>query len=169
MPHAGIGLDLLKVLHYNTFIMNKRQMQDMLRFASDRAEGQGQRWTETRAQVYAALLSAGRPATAYQLVDAVAAENDRTVNATSVYRALDALIALGLIAKVESIGAFVACTHPHDAHQHVFLVCGTCGDIDEIADHGISGLLAKDAAGKGFRAQRQVLELHGDCQGCRRT
>lgn len=41
------------------------------------------------------------------------------------------------------------------------------GQIDEIADQGISGQLAKGAATRGFKPNRQVLELHGDCQTCR--
>lgn len=133
----------------------------LLAFAEFRARQQGQRWTDTRVQVYEALLGAGKPVTAYQLVEQL------TVKPTSVYRALEALTGLGLIAKIESLNTFVACQHPDHDHQHVFLVCDHCGQIDEIADHGISTKIAQDAATKGFKASRQILEVHGDCQGCR--
>ena len=130
-------------------------------FAEFRARQQGQRWTDTRVQVYEALLSAGKPVTAYQLVEQLA------VKPTSVYRSLDALTSLGLIAKIESLNTFIACQHPDHDHQHVFLVCDDCGQIDEIADNSISNKIAQDAATKGFKAQRQILEVHGSCQGCR--
>lgn len=132
----------------------------LLAFAEFRARQQGQRWTDTRVQVYEALLGAGAPVTAYQLVEQLA------VKPTSVYRSLDALMGLGLIAKIESLNTFIACQHPDHDHQHVFLVCKRCGMIDEIADHGISRKITQDAASKGFKAQRQILEVHGDCQDC---
>ena len=141
--------------------------KDMLRFAQEEAKRQGHRWTETREQVLESLLDAAQPITAYQLMDKVAKRNDRLVQPASVYRSLEALIALGVVARVESINAFIVCQHPQEHHQHVFLVCDHCGQIDEIADCSISSKLTKDAASKGFKASRQILELHGDCKTCR--
>ena len=40
--------------------------------------------------------------------------------------------------------------------------------VDEIADQGISGQLQKDAERRGFKAARQILELHGDCKTCQK-
>jgi Fur family zinc uptake transcriptional regulator len=139
----------------------------LLTFAEQQAKRHGQRWTNTRIQVYEALLDFGQPISAYQLMDEVARCNDRSVKPASVYRSLEALIAMGLVAKIESLNTFVACEHPDHDHQHVFLVCDNCGQVGELADQGISGQLAKGAALKGFKASRQVLELHGDCQTCR--
>ncbi len=113
-----------------------------------------------RAQVYEALLDATAPQTAYELVKHLG------VKPTSVYRSIEALIELGLIAKIESLNTFIACQHPDHNHQHVFLVCDHCGKIDEIADHGISTKITTNAATRGFKTSRQILEVHGECLGC---
>jgi Fur family zinc uptake transcriptional regulator len=149
--------------------MQKQRKNALLRHAAGRAAAEGSRWTDTRADVYGALLDAGGHISAYQLIDKLAAQTGRDVKAPSVYRALDALCALGLAVRIESLNAFRACAHPEEDHQHVFLVCDGCGHTDEIADHGIGGRLAKDAAAHGFTAARQVLELHGSCSTCTKT
>lgn len=148
-------------------MMDRQTTKHLLAFAEKQAKISGQRWTETRAQVYESLLHMGKPTTAYQLLEEVARRNKRSVKPASVYRSLEALISIGVVAKIESLSSFVACQHPEHNHQHVFLVCDHCGQIDEIADQGISGQLARGAATKGFKPNRQVLELHGDCQTCR--
>lgn len=132
----------------------------LLSFAEFRARQQGQRWTDMRAHVYGALLDATVPLTAYEIVKQL------RVKPPSVYRSVEALIELGLIAKIESLNTFIACQHPDHEHQHVFLVCDHCGNIDEIADHGISSKITTNAATKGFKASRQILEVHGECLRC---
>lgn len=149
--------------------MTARQAhKHLLAFAEKQSKISGQRWTEIRAQVYESLLSIGHPASAYQLLEEVARRYKREVKPASIYRSLEALAAIGVVAKIESLNSFVACQHPEHNHQHVFLVCDHCGQIDEIADQGISGQLSKGAATKGFKASRQVLELHGDCKSCQK-
>ncbi len=140
--------------------------KNLLHFAENEAKKRGQRWTETREQVLDSLIEAEQPLTAYQLMDKVAERHKRTMQPASVYRSLDALISLGIVAKIESLNVFTVCQHPHTPHQHVFLVCDHCGHIDEIADSGISNKLTQNAATKGFKASHQVLELHGDCRTC---
>jgi Fur family zinc uptake transcriptional regulator len=109
-----------------------------------------------------------KPATAYQLLNEVAKRYTRSVQPASIYRSLDALMTLGVVAKIETVNAFTVCKHPHHDHQHVFLVCDNCGRIDEIADQGISGQLQKGAESHGFKPSRQILELHGDCKACQK-
>lgn len=137
-------------------------------YARDLSAAQGQRWTEMRALSYEALVTCRAAMTAYQLIDRLSHKTGRDIKPASVYRALEALSALGLIVKIESLNAFRACCSPREKHQHVFLVCGSCGHTDEMADHGIATRLTKDAQSHGFRTSRQVLELHGDCQSCQK-
>lgn len=138
----------------------------LLEHAAARAEKQGQRWTPMRADVYDGLLEHDLPITAYKLLEYLSAKHGKDIKPASIYRSLDALCMLGLVAKIESMNAFSACRHPEEKHQHVFLVCDGCGHTDELADHGIAAKLTDDAAHHGFRTQRQVLELHGTCKDC---
>lgn len=139
---------------------------DSVEVAQGIAQKSGLRWSETRTQVYQALLMAHKPVTAYELLDLVSKRYDRSTKPASVYRSLEALIDLGVIAKIESTNSYIACQNPECHHQHVFLICDTCGDTEEIADHGISRQLLKEAGERGFSAKKQILELHGLCHGC---
>jgi Fur family transcriptional regulator, zinc uptake regulator len=141
----------------------------LLKFAENMAEEKGHRWTDIRAQVYETLLESGQPLSAYELLEQVSKRYRRAVQPASVYRSLEALEALALIGKIQSLNAYIACRHPDHDHEHIFLVCDHCGQIDEIADHGISRQLVKDATSKGFKASRQILELHGNCKTCRHS
>ncbi len=134
--------------------------------AQDIARKSGHRWSETRTQVYHTLLMADKPVTAYELMDMVAKKYAREVKPASVYRSLDALMELGIVARIESANSFVACQNPECDHQHIFLVCDHCGQIDEISDHGINRQLLRQAAEQGFVARKQILELHGECKSC---
>jgi Fe2+ or Zn2+ uptake regulation protein len=51
----------------------------------------------------------------------------------TVYRALDFLMENGLVHRIESRNAFLACAHDHDATSMVaFLICERCGSVGEI-------------------------------------
>ena len=109
----------------------------LMAFAVQKAKESHQRWSETREQVFSALLDVEQPISAYDLAAKVAGMFSRQVNAMSVYRALDALCAMGLAVRVESLNAYLPCKHmEEDAHQHVVLVCDACGNADEIEDSG---------------------------------
>ncbi len=115
--------------------------------------------------VFDALKDAGRPVTAYQLIDAL-----RGVGISApptVYRALNRLISDGLVHKLESMNAFVACTHTHAGGSAVvFAICDMCGGADEFADEAIGEQLAKRAIERGFALNKAVVELHGTCAKC---
>jgi len=138
----------------------------LLRFAAEAATRAGQRWTAPRAEVYGLMLDQKQPQTAYQLIDALSDRLKREVKPATVYRALEALQTLGLIARIESRNAYAACRHPEVAHTHIFLVCDDCGETAEVADHEVSDRLRSDAASHGFRTHRQILELRGQCRDC---
>ncbi|SDE62486.1 Fur family transcriptional regulator, zinc uptake regulator [Rhodospira trueperi] len=115
--------------------------------------------------VFDALKKAGRPVTAYQLIDAVRGAG---ISAPpTVYRALNRLISDGLVHKLESTNAFVACAQPHTGGSvAVFTICDTCGNASEFTDETVSEQLAKRALERGFALDKAVVELHGTCATC---
>lgn len=102
---------------------------------------------------------------AYDLLAAMS--SGRNVSPVSVYRALDQLIAAGKAHRLESLNAFVLCTHAHEASRaNVFAICDSCGGTHEFpAPEFLSGLLAQPDL-RRFQVTRVCFELHGQCQSC---
>src|SRR3979411_1363026 len=92
-----------------------------------------QKFTPIRRQVLQALLSSHRPLGAYEVIDELAKSMPRPAPIT-VYRALDFLMENGLVHRIESRNAFLACAHDHDETSMVaFLICDHCGSGGEIS------------------------------------
>lgn len=140
---------------------------DSLRSAArGRLESKGEQWTDMRASVFDALASFDRPASAYDIAEAVSKAQDRRVAANSVYRILDLFVGANLARKVESANAYVANQHPECLHDCIFLICDNCGQAVHIDDDKLTGEIRDAAAGAGFSAARPVIEVRGTCGDC---
>src|SRR5438132_10565867 len=105
---------------------------DGLTHAERVCKAKAQKFTPIRRQVLQALLSSHRPLGAYEVIDDLAKSMPRPAPIT-VYRALEFLMANGLVHRIESRNAFLACAHDHDAAAMVaFLICERCGSVGEI-------------------------------------
>lgn len=127
---------------------------------------QGARLTELRELVLTMVLRARAPLTAYRILDQLKACRGSAVPPT-VYRALDFLMAHGLVHKIERLGAFVGC-HGASGHAHPvqFLICRRCGTVAEIEDHAVSEALEAAARKAGFHAGAATIEIDGTCSFC---
>ncbi len=126
----------------------------------------GARFTGLRRHVLALVLQSPGPVTAYALLDRLK-ETHRAAAPPTVYRALEFLQQQGLIHRVERLQAFVGCDEGA-AHSHAaqFLICRTCGSVDEVDDHAISDALDHAAAVKGFTPAHSTVEVEGTCAAC---
>jgi Fur family zinc uptake transcriptional regulator len=122
--------------------------------------------TTLRRQILELLWQNRRPTGAYELIDALKLRDSRPVGPPTVYRALEFLIAQGLVIKVESRNAYAPCAHPERRHGCVFFICTSCGALAELEDPRIEGLLAEDATALGYRMMRRVVEVEGLCARC---
>ena len=122
--------------------------------------------TKNQALVYGALNSADGPLSAYTILDQLREEGFRAP--LQVYRALDKLVEFGVVHKLESLNAFVACSHPDcDSHETVaFTICEKCGQVSEVNDDKLAVRLEKLAAKGAFAVRRSVVELRGICRAC---
>jgi Fur family transcriptional regulator, zinc uptake regulator len=122
--------------------------------------------TPLRRRALEVLAESHRPMGAYELIDRLAEAGSRPAP-TTVYRTLDFLIGQGLVHRIESRNAFVACS---DAHSHqsvvVFLLCQRCGTAAEADAADVAGSLAHLAAAAGFAPAGQIVELQGICAAC---
>lgn len=124
------------------------------------------RFTKIRERVLTLVWSGHQPIGAYAILEALKARYPRAAPPT-VYRALDFLIEIGLIHRIESMNAFVGCTHPDERHTGQFLICESCGAAAELDDPKIIDAVKRTARDMGFLAQRQMIEVTGLCPDCR--
>ena len=123
--------------------------------------------TKNQALVLEVLESHQNPLTAYMILERL---NDSGLRAPpQVYRALDKLIDLGLIHKLESINSFIACQHRHcTSHQITsFAICESCQCVSEIVNAEFEQTLQSLAQNAGLIPKRSTIEIHGLCTACR--
>jgi Fur family zinc uptake transcriptional regulator len=86
----------------------------------------------------------------------------------TVYRALEFLLAQGLIHRIESLNAYVGCMHPEGAHGSQFLICSDCGAAAEVHDPRVDAAVARRAKELGFAVRHKTIEVEGVCPPCQR-
>ena len=139
---------------------------EVLSHAEALCRARKQRLTPMRRQVLNALASSHRPIGAYEIMDIVAADGSRPAPIT-VYRALDFLIEQGLVHRIESRNAFLACARRHESGTVVaFLICEKCGAVGEAPAGAIMQTVGAAAKSMGFTAKMSVIEITGLCAHC---
>lgn len=136
-----------------------------LEAAERRCHRAGERWTESRRRTYELLLRAGGAVKAYDLIAAYAAKDEAVAKPPTIYRALEFLAQQGLVHRIESLNAFLACGSDHHGQSTEFLICDCCGGVEEL-DLGIGREVITAVSGRGFTPSRVVLEVHGACANC---
>ncbi len=111
------------------------------------------------------LLAHGRPASAYRILDALRPQG--IAAPPTVYRALGRLLARGLVHRVESLNAFVACARPDHGEDNGFAICNDCGQVAEFSGPAVHRALDAVAAAQGFELAHATIELAGRCAACR--
>ena len=148
---------------------HNRCTADAMDHAERVCERRAQKFTPIRRQVLQALLSSHRPLGAYEVIDELAKSMPRPAPIT-VYRALDFLMENGLVHRIESRNAFLACAHDHDAAAMVaFLICERCGSVGEIPAVPVAQSLNAAARATGFAPKLSVVEITGICAHCQKT
>ena len=86
-----------------------------------------------------------------------------------IYRALDKLIEIGKIHKIESKNAFVACKNANCevSKATAFSICESCEMVDEISDVKLTKYLSSFSDKKGTKYKRFNLEFFGLCKKCK--
>ena len=129
------------------------------------AQEQGLRFTPLRRRVLEILLESHRPVGAYEVLAALAVQGTRPAPPT-VYRALDFLIAAGLVHRIDTQNAYIACFAPGRRHRTHFLLCRSCGAVTEIEHVALQSALVHAAAEAGFAVERETVEISGLCAAC---
>jgi Fur family zinc uptake transcriptional regulator len=126
----------------------------------------GEQWTAMRADIFRALAACERPASAYDIAEAVGALRGKRVAANSVYRILDLFVRTNLANRIESANAYLANSHPGCHHDCIYLICDDCGQASHIDNDSVTGALREVGAEAGYSNVRPVVELRGLCPDC---
>lgn len=139
-----------------------RCIDDALDAAADICTLRGARLTPLRRRVLELVWAGHRSVKAYDLLARLGAG----AMPPTIYRALDFLVAHGLVHRLESLNAYVGCPRPRADHDGQFLICEGCGVVDEIDAPELVREVCQRAGAVGFAPSRQTLEVHGLCRQC---
>ncbi len=130
---------------------------------AEKLRARGLRLTPQRQLILEAVHDLGH-STPEQLHAAVR-ERVAGVNITTVYRTLELLEELGLVTHTHlSHGS--PTYHAAGEHQHVHLVCRSCGEIDEVDPALLGPLAAQLRTERGFRMDIGHVSFFGVCERC---
>jgi len=153
---------------------HQRCTADALKHAETLCAQRSQRLTPIRRQVLEVLLESHKPLGAYEIMDRAASSGGRLAPGggrpapITVYRALDFLRDNGLVHRIESRNAFVACVNNHATGDLVvFLICEHCGAVGEAPSAAVADQLKTAARAAGFSPKAPVIEIGGVCAHCR--
>jgi len=145
---------------------HERCTADALAHAEALCAQRSQRLTPIRRQVLEVLLESHKPLGAYEIMDRSAVDGTRPAPIT-IYRALDFLRENGLVHRIESRNAFVACVSRHNhGEMVVFLICEHCGAVGEAPSAAVADQLKSAARAAGFTPKAPVIEISGVCAHC---
>ena len=108
-----------------------------------------------------------KPAKAYDILKKLAKDKSAMMPPT-VYRALDFLLKNGLVHKINSLNAFVGCSHPGLHKQCYFLICSKCDEVTECCTVKLDKVIGNTTNDNLFTTESVSLEIQGTCQSCNR-
>ncbi|AQT43350.1 transcriptional regulator [Bartonella apihabitans] len=122
--------------------------------------------TRNQTLVLSVLEKERVPLSAYTILDRLRGEGFRAP--LQVYRALQKLVSEKRVHKLESVNAFMACSHP-DHQKHgltVFIICEQCNRVTEIENPILAGDILKMTQKEGFSPRTTTIEIQGLCTEC---
>ncbi|MGA1834161.1 Fur family transcriptional regulator [Rhizobium wenxiniae] len=124
--------------------------------------------TRNQRLVLTVLEEADQPLSAYRILDNLRQEGLKAP--LQIYRALERLMDMGRVHRLESLNAFVICTHACAGHVHrhftAFQICDACGQVEEFHDDQIERELLRHARKTGFVIRNSTIESRGICRKC---
>ena len=141
---------------------------DLIARAERTCERRGSKLTGQRREILSSVAQSHSAVGAYDIIERMAEHGPRPAPIT-VYRALDFLLAHGLVHKIESRNAFVACSHSHEGQPAALLICESCGTVAELDAPEIFKLVGEKAKAQKFMPAHTLIEMSGTCGPCARA
>jgi Fur family zinc uptake transcriptional regulator len=131
-----------------------------------RCEQNAAQLTPLRRLVLELILNVHRPLGAYDLLEQLASRTQKRVAPPTVYRALEFLVEMGLVHRIASLNAYLACSNGDRHGEAVFFICRSCRNALEINSDAISAAISDTAKKARFAAEQQTVEVLGTCPQC---
>tara|TARA_B110000495_G_C22988614_1_gene581903 strand:- start:1261 stop:1659 length:399 start_codon:yes stop_codon:yes gene_type:complete len=123
--------------------------------------------SKNQQMVFDIIIKAKEPLKAYSILYNV---QKKGINAPQqIYRALDKLIEIGKIHKIESRNAFVACKNANCeiSKATAFSICENCEKVTELNNPKLSKIITTFKDSSGMNYKKFNLELFGLCKKCK--
>ena len=144
---------------------HERCIDDALGRAAALCARRGARLTDLRHRVLELVWQGHEAVKAYDVLERLG-RAPGAAKPPTVYRALDFLMAHGLVHRLESLNAYVGCPQPERSHKGRFLICDACGHVAEFNSPALRTAIAAGAEDQGFTVRGETVEVHGLCQRC---
>jgi Fur family zinc uptake transcriptional regulator len=117
--------------------------------------------------IFDIIDKSGEPMKAYSILFNVQKKGIKAP--LQVYRALDKLVEIGKIHKVESRNAFIACKSSscEISQATAFSICNKCENVSEINNPKLSKYLTNFEDDTGMQYNKYNLEFFGLCKKCK--
>ena len=126
---------------------------------------QNQDLTKNQKIVLNLLQSPGEPLKAYSILDSLKKEGLKSP--LQIYRALDKLVELGRIHKIESKNSFIVCSNSNCASNTIFTICERCDKVKELKNNNLAAGMSELIKKNGQSITRYNLEFFVLCKSCK--
>ena len=127
--------------------------------------------TKMRQRILSLLVDSSAPLSAYDLVNAYNDTYNETIQAMTVYRALDYLTQENLAHRLNFNNKYMSCSKLSCCEDHglsQFFICKKCNKVYESPlDEAIVALIYQHAAKIGHEVSVPHVEVEGICSACR--
>jgi Fur family zinc uptake transcriptional regulator len=121
--------------------------------------------SRNQSEILSCLRKAREPMSAYAILDRVRMSG--ISHPPTVYRALNELMQKGMVHRLESRSAFIACGHGACDGKLAFAICRHCGKVVEIALSDDDQATLLGLVPDEITPERVTLEIAGLCRACR--
>jgi len=121
--------------------------------------------SRNQSAILSCLRNSGEPLSAYAILDRV--RKSGISHPPTVYRALNDLMKKGMVHRLESRSAFVACGHGACDGKFAFAICRACDKVVEILLPEKDQALLLGLAPKEISPEQVTVEIAGLCEDCR--
>ena len=112
------------------------------------------------------IQKSNKPVKAYSILSNVSKKGLKAP--PQVYRALEKLIEVGEVHKIESLNSFVACNSKCiEPNGTIFSICKSCDQTTEVSNADLAKFLSGFKDMNGTQFSRFNLELFGTCKSCK--